>query len=247
MTIKMSDVFYLPLPLDGIRESNGDSSWQEATAIAINSYDDNQERIKAQQQTNVELSDVMAKMQVGMQDEIDQLKLLLDLSEKKHNRLIDRAKSAVKIEEQVNGLKAQVGELILFISKQSDYCFDKIERNGETIRPKVLAHEAVVKAPRQCLASVKADAVKEFVASGVSPNSKAGCIGEFTMTSVQTCPECWQKQDDDCELCNGATDENGQGEIELDIPWTDQKDIFKAMLEFKHEYYINQIREAANE
>lgn len=91
---------------------------------------------------------------------------------------------------------------------------------------------------------VQAEAVDDFCKSGVSPNAKAGCIGDFSVTTVQTCPECWREQDDYCELCNGETDENGHSDLEVVVPWTTQKEIFSRMLDFKQEYHANKLSEA---
>jgi len=152
-----------------------------------------------------------------------------------HNEIVD----------ENNELKAMVelfkDEFYFFISQYGCECAHPSCKKCEDTND---ATKLLFKTPRQCLANVKADAVKEFVDSGVSPNSKAGCIGEFSMTTFQTCPECWQEQHDDCDLCNGETDENGRGDMKLDIPWTIQKDIFKAMLDFKHEYHANKLRES---
>jgi len=59
---------------------------------------------------------------------------------------------------------------------------------------------------------------------------------------VQTCPECWRDQSDDCELCDGETDENGHGDLEVVISWNTQKEIFSRMLKLKYEYYTQQLR-----
>lgn len=68
-------------------------------------------------------------------------------------------------------------------------------------------------------------------ARDIPKEAKVGCIGEFTVTVSHVCPECWHngwKQD--CEICGGKSDEETNCyDVEHDIPWTTQKDIWKAI------------------
>lgn len=72
---------------------------------------------------------------------------------------------------------------------------------------------------------------------------KAGCIGEFTITTQQVCPECWNRdeedRDEECEFCDNKSDEHCLVDVEVDVPWTTQKEIFKRMCHFKFEALKN--------
>lgn len=105
--------------------------------------------------------------------------------------------------------------------------------------------------------------VQEFIAydelmrkknRAVPAGAKAGCLGEFTVTVSHVCPECWHngwKQD--CEICGGKSDEETNCyDVEHDIPWTTQKDIWKAINAYdkyveliaKQQEQIKMLREA---
>lgn len=82
--------------------------------------------------------------------------------------------------------------------------------------------------------------VQEFIAydelmrkknRAVPAGAKAGCLGEFTVTVSHVCPECWHNGwSQDCEICGGKSDEETNCyDVEHDIPWTTQKDIWKAI------------------
>ncbi len=160
----------------------------------------------------------------------------------------DLARTIVEQNVEINSLKSQV-ELYRreLVSNSETFIMldDYTHPNVECDAPAAAIDELLNKTPQQCLADVRSAAVDEFCKSGVSPNSKAGCIGDFSVTTVQTCPECWREQDDECELCDGETDESGHSELEVVIPWTTQKDIFKVMLNFNYDYYTQQLRDNA--
>ena len=72
----------------------------------------------------------------------------------------------------------------------------------------------------------------------IDPHMRAGCIGEFSVTVTQICPDCWSADEGDtsyCDLCDNAADEFAEYETEVDISWTIQKLIFKRMCKFKAE------------
>jgi hypothetical protein len=84
---------------------------------------------------------------------------------------------------------------------------------------------------------------KILIDPSIHPRMKAGCIGEFTVSTQQGCPVCWDKDwndasEEDCEFCNNESDENGMSELLVDIPWTTQKEIFKRMCYFKYQAMI---------
>lgn len=104
-----------------------------------------------------------AKRIAELEAELQQAKDTLALSNAKNSgEMLRLAEQHNAVVEENNALKAQSVELKAFINMQSDNCFDKIERGGVIIRPKVDAHNAIHKAPKQCLADVRAKAVKAF-------------------------------------------------------------------------------------
>lgn len=73
--------------------------------------------------------------------------------------------------------------------------------------------------------------------SEIYPAMKAGCIGEFAVTTQQVCPECWNRDEEDrdeiCEFCGNKSDEYCLIDVEVVVPWSTQKEIFKMMCKYK--------------
>ena len=64
----------------------------------------------------------------------------------------------------------------------------------------------------------------------MKPSTKCSCIGEFSVSTEQICPNCYQNGDnDECELCEG------QGYVyhDIQIPWTTIKDIYYKIKELE--------------
>lgn len=94
--------------------------------------------------------------------------------------------------------------------------------------------------PSTSLANCLADA---FQNAQVPRSGKAGCIGAFELTveKANCCPQCWHEKDENCELCDGETDENGLGNLEVQVPWHLQKQIWLRM----NKIYASQLRQQA--
>lgn len=59
----------------------------------------------------------------------------------------------------------------------------------------------------------------------VTSAMKAACIGEFTFTRQNSCTECYECADENCDICGGEIDY-----IEtIAVPWDTCKEIYKAM------------------
>ena len=63
--------------------------------------------------------------------------------------------------KEKEALKCQINMLRGFISAQSSDFIDTIDRCGKVIEPKVEAHKVLCKTSKQCLNSIKADAIEE--------------------------------------------------------------------------------------
>lgn len=83
--------------------------------------------------------------------------------------------------------------------------------------------------------------------SAVEPNMKAGCVGEFefSIEDGNVCPECWNNgHNPNCEFCAGKTNESGYSDLQVSVPWTTQKDIFKRMWAYKAAAFKEQTSQA---
>jgi predicted methyltransferase len=113
--------------------------------------------------TMVNVADGAVILRMRDKQEIEELKSELEQHDDQITNIEEANKEISDVaNDKIVELMGMVDHLKEFITTQSDYCFDTIEINGEEIRPKVLAHEAVWKTPTQCLASVKADVIKDF-------------------------------------------------------------------------------------
>ncbi len=84
----------------------------------------------------------------------------------------------------------------------------------------------------------------ERVEPKVTCYMKSECIGEFTVETIQACPNCFNYEpSDDCEYCGGESDENGMGPVLVDIPWDTMKDIYKMMSESANRETLKKIKE----
>jgi len=156
--IKMNDIFELPVIDNGLNNLVTEHYDETKAAIlAINSYDDNQKLIDELAAGLGATGDVIVKRD----KEIAQLKALLNLSEAKHDRLVD----------ENNELKSQV-ELIKSLHDSAQFDIESLFRqqpqnfeDGSYLIDGESCFElgkAIHLTPRQCLANVKADAVKSF-------------------------------------------------------------------------------------
>jgi hypothetical protein len=82
--------------------------------------------------------------------------------------------------------------------------------------------------------------VDAFEKAKIPRLAKAGCIGEFkfTIENANCCPECYHQKSDDCELCEGDTDENGLADLTATVPWDLCKEIWLRM----NKIYAEQLR-----
>lgn len=95
---------------------------------------------------------------------------------------------------------------------------------------------------------IKAEAVREaFESAKIPSGAKAGCIGEFSVhvENGGVCPECYNGHYDDeidveCEICRGKS-VGGLYDVSHDIPWTTQKEIFKAFCKYAAQDYANRL------
>lgn len=164
----MSDVFELPMfarqhtghqLLDGKSDQFAIAEFEdhddlEAVTLAINSYDDNQAEIADQQRkldNKVKLIKFTDKANSEMSQEIADLKeQLTNLTLAKSSADVDAFKMS-KLRNDVNdenaGLKCQVNEFKVLIKFDMDSAIERLIYLAE-------------QTPQQCLASVKADAVK---------------------------------------------------------------------------------------
>lgn len=105
--------------------------------------------------------------------------------------------------------------------------------------------EATKATPQQSLAERDADL---FDNASIPKHAKSGCIGEFNFTIENglCCPQCWHKQDDECDLCNGASGEGGYSDLSVTVPWDVCKAIWKAMNKVKAEEIRGKSRQTLN-
>jgi hypothetical protein len=94
-----------------------------------------------------------------------------------------------------------------------------------------------IKGMEGCIAS---EIAKAFEKAEIPHRAKAGCIGEFTFTLEDgvCCPECWNEQSDDCQMCNGESDESGLSDLTATVPWDLCKEIWLRM----NKIYAEQLR-----
>ena len=73
--------------------------------------------------------------------------------------------------------------------------------------------------------------VEAFENAQIPRHAKAGCIGEFNFTieDANCCPQCWYRKSDDCDMCNGKTDDNGLSDLTATVPWVLCKEIWLRM------------------
>lgn len=83
----------------------------------------------------------------------------------------------------------------------------------------------------------------EFESTHIPRYAKAGCIGEFGFTIEDgiCCPQCWEQQDDDCDLCGGKSNESGFSDLKVTVPWDLCKSIWLAMNKIKAEELRQQL------
>ncbi|GEA08525.1 hypothetical protein KUL42_32860 [Alteromonas sp. KUL42] len=95
-----------------------------------------------------------------------------------------------------------------------------------------------IEAMEGCIAR---EIAKAFEKAEIPRRAKAGCIGEFkfTIEKANCCPECYHDKKDDCEICEGDTDENGLADLTATVPWDLCKDIWLRM----NRIYAEELRE----
>ena len=94
-----------------------------------------------------------------------------------------------------------------------------------------------IEAMEGCIAN---EITKAFEKAEIPRHAKVGCIGEFkfNIEGANCCPECYHDKKDDCELCEGDTDENGLSDLTATVPWVLCKDIWLRM----NKIYVEQLR-----
>ena len=68
-------------------------------------------------------------------------------------------------------------------------------------------------------------------------------IISITIENANCCPECYHQKRDDCELCEGDTDENGLSDLKATVPWDLCKQIWLRM----NKIYAEQLHEEQNQ
>jgi hypothetical protein len=88
--------------------------------------------------------------------------------------------------------------------------------------------EVLNETPTQSLAEHDAEAIEN---AKVTSQMKADCMGEISLVieNGNCCPQCWNEQDDDCDICHGESGENGISNLTIQVPWDTMKDIWKLM------------------
>ncbi|RUO28475.1 hypothetical protein CWE07_01310 [Aliidiomarina maris] len=147
-----------------------------------------------------------------------------------------------KLEGEHDALAAHVERLrAAGIKLRDDIDLSKIV--GSSRRNFATEWDAVCEqSPATSLSRLLADAFQ----SAETPHAgKAGCIGEFmfVIEDGRCCPQCWHDQDDECELCNGATDERGLQDMAVNVPWDTCKRIWLAM----NKIYAEQLHQQAKD
>lgn len=74
-----------------------------------------------------------------------------------------------------------------------------------------------------------------FEKAQIPENAKGACMGEFEFTVPNgVCPQCHiNGHDEECEVCFGESNEHGECEKKVCVPWSLCKDIWKAMNKIK--------------
>lgn len=85
--------------------------------------------------------------------------------------------------------------------------------------------------------------IEAFETNRIPRHAKAGCIGEFKFSIEDgvCCPQCWEQQDDDCDLCGGKSNESGYSDLKVTVPWDLCKSIWLAMNKIKAEELRQQL------
>lgn len=86
---------------------------------------------------------------------------------------------------------------------------------------------------------IKDEAVLTYLSSAEIPaNAKGRMIGEFSTSYTQACPECFHGDlDEECEVCGGEV----YCQVRIDVPWSVQKNIFKAFIECAKDEHANKL------
>lgn len=133
------------------------------------------------------------------------------------------------------------------LSPVYEYCETNIQTQlGKSITEslieshKTLAREAIEVAKAQ-EDFVMARIAEAFEKAQIPKHAKAGCIGEFEFTIEDDvcCPECWEEQSNDCQLCNGESNESGLSDLTATVPWDLCKEIWLRM----NRIYAEELRE----
>lgn len=95
---------------------------------------------------------------------------------------------------------------------------------------------------------VKSEAVLEaFEEARIPEGAKCRTIGEFSVhvEGGGVCPNCYagyncEDVDEDCEICGGES-VGGLYDVDYDIPWITQKEIFKAFCKCAVQDYVKKL------
>lgn len=80
------------------------------------------------------------------------------------------------------------------------------------------------------------DRLSKFHNADIPDGAKFQMIGEFTISHTETCSACYfDEPHEDCEVCGGDVDYDQS----IDVPWSVQKDIFKAFCDIASKNYAN--------
>lgn len=113
----------------------------------------------------------------------------------------------------------------------------RLEKQKEVVeRYQQEAIETAKAQERFCIGRV----VDAFEKAQIPRHAKAGCIGEFNFIIEDgvCCPQCWEEQSADCDMCNGESDESGLSDLTATVPWGLCKDIWLRM----NKIYAEQLR-----
>lgn len=121
-----------------------------------------------------------------------------------------------------------------------DYTTDDILEMSEAAESEYLKKSWSRNAEQPVNSFIIKQQAKAFENAQIPHRGKAGCIGEFEFTIEDgvCCPECWEEQSNDCQLCNGQSNESGLSDLTATVPWDLCKEIWLRM----NKIYAEQLR-----
>ncbi|TKB03940.1 hypothetical protein E5672_07580 [Alteromonas portus] len=154
-------------------------------------------------------------------------------------------------EVSINELAKAASDEIIHLSDQlakANERFEKLIQEKEGYRLRLEKQKEVVERYQQeAIETAKAQerfcigrVVDAFEKAQIPRHAKAGCIGEFNFIIEDgvCCPQCWEEQSADCDMCNGESGESGLSDLTATVPWGLCKDIWLRM----NKIYAEQLR-----